>query len=83
MLWGGICWRRLVPPVIFHNNGVGRGRGVTARHYVDEVLQPVLVPFMAVRRGMVFNRTTLHPTARVGRRTSCIVTTLLQWTGLL
>ena len=30
------------------------GRGVTARHHVDEVLQPALVPFMAGRRGMVF-----------------------------
>ena len=55
MLWG----------VIFQNNGVGHGRGVTARRYVDEVLQSVLVPFMAGQRGMVFNRTTPEPTVRV------------------
>ena len=42
---GGISWQCRVPPVIFHNNGVGRGTGVTGR-YVDEVLQSVLVPFM-------------------------------------
>ena len=33
--------------VIFQNNGVGRGRGVTARRHVDDVLQLVLVPFVA------------------------------------
>ena len=48
MLWvGGISWRCRVPPIIFQNNGVGCGRGVTARRYVDEVLQPVLVPSMS------------------------------------
>ena len=29
---------------------------MTARRYVDEVLQPVLVPFMAGRCGMVFQQ---------------------------
>ena len=56
MLWGGISWRRRVPHVIFQNNGVGRGGVVTARRYVGERLQSVLVPFMAGRRGMVFQQ---------------------------
>ena len=32
------------------------GRGVTARHHIDEVLQPALVPVMAGRHGMVFQQ---------------------------
>ena len=58
MLWRGISWRRRVPSVIFHNNGVGRGRWVTAGRYVDEMLQPVLVPFMAGRRGIISQQDT-------------------------
>ena len=75
MLCGGMSWQRHVPPVIFRNNSVGRCRGVTARRYVDEVLHPVLVPFMAGQCGMVFQQDNA--------RTSCIITALLQWTGQL
>ena len=39
-------------------NGVGRGRGVTARRYIG-----VLVPVMAGPRGMVSSRTPPDPTA--------------------
>ena len=35
MLWGAISWGRRVQPVIFENNGRGRGRGVTAQRYID------------------------------------------------
>ena len=54
MLWDGINWRCRVPSVIFQTNGVGHGRRVTARRYVDGVIQPVPVPFTAGRRGMGF-----------------------------
>ncbi len=54
VLRGSITWRRRIPPVIFQNNGAGLGRGVTARRYIDEVLQPVVVPFMVGRHQLVF-----------------------------
>ena len=66
MLWGAISWGRRIPPVIFQNNGEGRGRGVTARRYIDEVLQPVVVPFMAGRRHLIFQQDNAKPhTARL------------------
>ena len=60
MLWGAISWGRRVLPVIFENNGRGRGRGVTAQRYIDEVLTPVVVPVFAGQRQMVYQ----HDNAR-------------------
>ncbi|MEW8547315.1 MAG: transposase [Candidatus Thiodiazotropha sp.] len=39
MVWGGISWRYRTPLVVIEGN-------LTARRYIDEVLQPVVVPFL-------------------------------------
>ena len=81
MLWGGISWRRRVQRAIFQNNGVGCGRGVTARHYVDGVLQPVLMPFMAGRRGMVFQQDNARTHSARLTQDFLYRDNILQWTG--
>ena len=61
MLWGAISWGRRVQPVIFENDGRGRGRGVTAQRYIDEVLTPVVVPVFAGQRQMVYQLDNARP----------------------
>ena len=61
MLWGAISWGRRVQPVILENNGRGRGRGVTAQRYIDEVLTPVVVPVFAGQRQMVYQHDNARP----------------------
>ena len=39
MVWGGISWRYKTPLVVIEGN-------LTARRYIDEVLEPVIVPFL-------------------------------------
>ena len=39
MVWGGISWRYRTPLVVIEGN-------LTARPYIDEVLEPVVVPFL-------------------------------------
>ena len=39
MVWGGISWRYRTPLVVIEGN-------LTARRYIDEVLEPVVVPFL-------------------------------------
>ena len=39
MVWGGISWRHRTPLVVVDGN-------LTARHYVDEILEPVVIAFM-------------------------------------
>ena len=39
MVWGGISWRYRTPLVVLEGN-------LTSRRYIDEVLEPVVVPFL-------------------------------------
>ena len=39
MVWGGISWRYRTPLVVIEGN-------LTSRRYIDEVLKPVVVPFL-------------------------------------
>ena len=39
MVWGGIPWRYRTPLVVIEGNR-------TSRRYIDEVLEPVVVPFL-------------------------------------
>jgi transposase len=43
MVWGGIGLNVKLGPVIFQNLGPGRGNGVTAARYIDQVLRPHVV----------------------------------------
>ena len=39
MVWGGISWRYRTPLVVVEGN-------LTSRRYIDEILEPVVVPFL-------------------------------------
>ena len=41
MLWGVISWGRRISPTVFKKHSAGRGRCVTARRNIDEVMQPI------------------------------------------
>lgn len=44
----------------------GRGRGLTAQRYVNQVLQPIVLPFIAAHPGTVLQKDNARPhTARV------------------
>lgn len=44
MIWGAIGLRHLLGPVVFRDIGQGRGNGVNAQRYIDQVLAPMILP---------------------------------------
>ncbi|KAK7103623.1 hypothetical protein V1264_018489 [Littorina saxatilis] len=66
MVWGGIGLNQSLGPVLFNNLGPGRGNGITAQRYIDQILQPHVVPFFQARRNCVLQQDNARPhTARV------------------
>lgn len=66
MIWGGISINQLVGPVVFQNIGPGRGNGVTAQRYVDQVLRPTVLPHFQQHVNMTLQQDNARPhTARV------------------
>ena len=55
MVWDWISYQQRTPLVIF-DVGPGGGNGVTAQCYIDSVLHPVVLPFMAAHPGMMFQQ---------------------------
>lgn len=55
MLWGAFIGNRMLGPVFFDLQP-GRGGGVTSQRYINQVLQPVVVPFFARRRRCLFQQ---------------------------
>lgn len=61
MIWAGISYQGKTD-LVFLNDGVGRGgrrgggRGMTAQRYIDEVLQPVALPYLQQHPGMRFQQ---------------------------
>lgn len=49
--------------MVFLDNvpGRGRGRGLTAQRYINEVLQPVVMPFIQQHLGMSFQQDNTRP----------------------
>lgn len=47
IVWSGSGLFRKLGPVVFQNIGPGRGNGVTAVRYIDQVLQPYIVQHLA------------------------------------
>ena len=45
MIWGAIGLNRRLGPVIFQNIGPGRGNGVNAQRYINQVLAPEIMPY--------------------------------------
>ena len=56
MVWGGIGLNVKLAPVIFQNLGPGRGNGVTAARYIDQVLRPHVVPHVARHQNKTFQQ---------------------------
>nr|KAG5688406.1 hypothetical protein BaRGS_026674 [Batillaria attramentaria] len=71
MLWGAIGHNQVLGPVIFQGLGPGRGNGITAQRYMDQVLHPHVLPFFR-HTGTGFSSTTTRaPTLPGLPRTSC------------
>lgn len=68
MMWGGIAYGTRTQPVFLNFQNGGGGRGLTAQRYIDQVLRPVVVPFMAQRPGFEFQQDNARPhSARVSQ----------------
>ncbi|KAK7093743.1 hypothetical protein V1264_007438 [Littorina saxatilis] len=66
MVWGGIGLNQSLGPVFFNNLGPSRGNGITAQRYIDQILQPHIVPFFQARKNCVLQQDNARPhTARV------------------
>ncbi|KAK7098922.1 hypothetical protein V1264_003137 [Littorina saxatilis] len=65
MIWAAIGVNQLVAPVVFQNVGQGRGNGVNADRYINQVLRPFVVPFFQRYRNCLFQQDNARPhTAR-------------------
>ena len=65
MIWGAIGINHAIGPVIFQNIGPGRGQGVNAQRYINQVLRPHIVPFFAQHPNWTFQQDNARPhTAR-------------------
>nr|KAG5704581.1 hypothetical protein BaRGS_031845 [Batillaria attramentaria] len=65
MLWGAIGHNQVLGPVIFQGMGPGRGNGITAQRYMDQVLHPHVLPFFHAHGNWVFQHDNARPhTAR-------------------
>jgi len=60
MIWVAIGLDHLIGPIIFRNIGPGRGNGVTAQRYINQVLRPVVLPYIHQHNHLVFQ----HDNAR-------------------
>ncbi len=67
MVWGGTGLNVKPSPVLFQNLGPGRGNGVTAARYIDQVLRPHVVPHFARHQNKTFQQDTMR--AHVARET--------------
>ena len=68
MVWGGIGLNSKLGPVVCQNIGPGRGNGVTAARYRDQVLTPHVVPHFNRYTNKTFEQENARAhTARVTR----------------
>ena len=56
IIWGGIGLHQRVGPIFFANLGQGRGNGVNAQRYIDQVLRPHVVPFWVNHQNFLFQQ---------------------------
>jgi hypothetical protein len=56
MVWGGIGLNVKLGPVIFQNLGPGRGNGVRAARYIDQVLRPHVVSHFSRHQNKTFQQ---------------------------
>ena len=67
MLWGGIGLNQLLGPVFFRGLGPGRGNGVTAQRYINQILRPHVVPFFQAHGNCEVWRTCCVSCCLAGR----------------
>ena len=60
MIWAAIGLNHLTGPIVFRNIGPGHGNGVTAQRYINQVLRPVVLPYIHQHNHLVFQ----HDNAR-------------------
>ena len=66
MIWGAIARHHALGPVVFQNIGTGRGNGVTAQRYINQVLRPSVVPFFHQHGNFILQQDNARPhTARL------------------
>lgn len=61
MIWAGIGLNTRLGAMCFQNVGQGRGHGVTAERYIDQVLRPHVVPFFARHPHHIFQQDNARP----------------------
>ena len=60
MVWGAIGMKHKAGPVIFQNIGPGRGNGVMARRYINQVLRLHIVLYFGRHQHHMFQQDTAH-----------------------
>ena len=66
MTWGAIGLNRRLGPVIFQNIGPGRGNGVNAQRYINQVLAPEIMPYFQQHANLTLQQDNAHThTARI------------------
>ena len=61
MIWGGIGINQRMGPVFFVNIGPGRGNGVTAVRYINQVLVPHVQPFFQQHPNAILQQDNARP----------------------
>ena len=56
MVWGGIAYGERTQLVVLNFQDNGPGRGLTAQHYIDQMLRPHVVPFFAEHPRYLFQQ---------------------------
>ena len=84
MIWAGIGLNARLGPMSFQNMGQGRGHGVTAQRYIDQVIRPHVVPFFTQHQNPPFQQDNARP--HVARATMDFLQQhnirILQWPAL-
>jgi transposase len=60
MVWAGFTHHHKTR-LVFLEYGRGRGRGLTAQRYVDQVLQPIILPFLTAHPGTILQQDNARP----------------------
>ena len=83
MVWAGFTSHHKTQ-LVFLDFGRGRGRGLTAQHYIDQVLRPIALLFIVAHQGTVLQQDNARPHA--ARLTQNFLTThnvpTLPWPAL-
>ena len=63
MIWCGIGLNQHLGPIVFQNIGPGRGNGVTAQRYIQQVLAPTVIPHFQQHPNRILQQDNARPHA--------------------